>query len=142
MWGPRSLTFKYSEVLNATLKSVLHEVPHYVSKKAKTQWSGLCVVCCNNQYNVRNILDRTTSRTPDSFHCVCTGYDQCILVSHDWGGIVAWVTAASYPEVVQRLIIMNAPHHKTWTNLLNTSSEQFKKSWWVLHSLSVCCREF
>ena len=32
------------------------------------------------------------------------------LVGHDWGGIVAWWVAARYPERVERLVAINAPH--------------------------------
>ena len=32
------------------------------------------------------------------------------LVGHDWGGLVAWWTASLYPERIERLAILNAPH--------------------------------
>jgi pimeloyl-ACP methyl ester carboxylesterase len=32
------------------------------------------------------------------------------LVGHDWGGLVAWWTAACYPDRVSRLVPVNAPH--------------------------------
>ena len=38
------------------------------------------------------------------------GREQCILIGNDWGGCVSWVFASAYPERVQRLIILNAPH--------------------------------
>src|ERR1700721_1276787 len=38
----------------------------------------------------------------------------CVLVGHDWGGIVAWATAMACPEIVERLGIVNAPHPKTF----------------------------
>ncbi len=33
-----------------------------------------------------------------------------ILVSHDWGGAVAWALTSMYPEYVQKLVILSAPH--------------------------------
>lgn len=33
-----------------------------------------------------------------------------ILVGHDWGGIAAWVLGRESPELLERLIIINAPH--------------------------------
>jgi pimeloyl-ACP methyl ester carboxylesterase len=38
------------------------------------------------------------------------GSDRCILVGNDWGGYMSWVFASAYPDRVQRLIILNAPH--------------------------------
>ncbi len=41
-----------------------------------------------------------------------TGQDDksCVLVAHDWGGAIAWTFAALYPQYVNRLVIINAPH--------------------------------
>src|SRR4030081_1614080 len=33
-----------------------------------------------------------------------------LLVGHDWGGTAAWATAMNHPEVVDRLVILNAAH--------------------------------
>lgn len=38
------------------------------------------------------------------------GKDKAIVVAHDWGGAIAWNLAISNPEVIDRLIILNAPH--------------------------------
>jgi pimeloyl-ACP methyl ester carboxylesterase len=38
------------------------------------------------------------------------GRDRCILIGNDWGGYMGWVFASAYPDRVQRLIILNAPH--------------------------------
>ena len=38
------------------------------------------------------------------------GRERCILVGNDWGGYAAWVFASAYPQRVERLIILNAPH--------------------------------
>jgi pimeloyl-ACP methyl ester carboxylesterase len=38
------------------------------------------------------------------------GYDRCVLVGHDWGGAIAWNFAYTYPELVERLIVLNLPH--------------------------------
>ena len=32
------------------------------------------------------------------------------LVGHDWGGVIAWCTAAWHPERVSQLVAINAPH--------------------------------
>ena len=38
------------------------------------------------------------------------GRERFVLVGHDWGGVVAWWAAARWPERVERLAILNAPH--------------------------------
>jgi len=38
------------------------------------------------------------------------GAHRCILVAHDWGGVVAWATAMAFPGLVEKLVIINAPH--------------------------------
>lgn len=38
------------------------------------------------------------------------GYERCILVAHDWGGAIAWNMALSHPQLLERLVIINAPH--------------------------------
>ncbi|MEM7184405.1 MAG: alpha/beta hydrolase [Spirochaetota bacterium] len=59
------------------------------------------------------------------------GYDSCILVAHDWGGIIAWQFAYDYPEMLDNLIILNCPHPIKYIQNL-TSPEQMLKSWYVL----------
>lgn len=38
------------------------------------------------------------------------GEERAVVVGHDWGGVVAWQTAILQPQVVERLIVLNAPH--------------------------------
>ena len=38
------------------------------------------------------------------------GAEQAHVVGHDWGGVVAWGAAIFHPDVVDRLVILNAPH--------------------------------
>ena len=58
------------------------------------------------------------------------GYDQCTLVGHDWGGAIAWNFAYAYPEMVEKLIVMNIPHPAKLADGLWTI-EQLQKSWYV-----------
>jgi len=36
------------------------------------------------------------------------------LVGHDWGGIVAWEAAIRFPERIEQLVVIDAPHPGVW----------------------------
>jgi pimeloyl-ACP methyl ester carboxylesterase len=38
------------------------------------------------------------------------GRQQATIVGHDWGGAVAWSFAMTYPQMTERLIVLNLPH--------------------------------
>jgi pimeloyl-ACP methyl ester carboxylesterase len=46
------------------------------------------------------------------------------LVGHDWGGIVAWALSLKYPELLERLVIIDAPPPFTWNRDLRESPKQ------------------
>lgn len=56
---------------------------------------------------------------------------KCVLVSHDWGGVVAWNVAQRRPDLVHRFVALNAPHPKAWQGRLATSWSQFRSSWYM-----------
>ena len=51
-----------------------------------------------------------------------------ILAGHDWGGVVAWFTAALHPDRVSRLIIVNAPHPTLFQRSLDHDAGQQQAS--------------
>jgi pimeloyl-ACP methyl ester carboxylesterase len=57
------------------------------------------------------------------------GAKSALLVGHDWGGTVAWTTAMNHPEVVDRLVILNAAHPRRLMQGLRTP-RQLRKSWY------------
>ncbi len=59
------------------------------------------------------------------------GRDKAIVVGHDWGGIVAWHLAMQHPAVVNKLVIMNAPHPATYSREIRENPAQQRKSWFV-----------
>ncbi|KAL5005144.1 hypothetical protein ScPMuIL_018600 [Solemya velum] len=59
------------------------------------------------------------------------GYSKCVLVGHDWGGNVAWHFADVYPEMLNKLIIMNIGHPKAMAAHLRSHFSQFMKSWYI-----------
>jgi len=61
-----------------------------------------------------------------------TGNQRFTLVAHDWGGVVAWVFAALHPEMLDRLVIVNAPHPTIFGRLLRDDPAQQKASGYML----------
>uniref|UniRef100_A0A1I7UJV3 AB hydrolase-1 domain-containing protein n=1 Tax=Caenorhabditis tropicalis TaxID=1561998 RepID=A0A1I7UJV3_9PELO len=59
------------------------------------------------------------------------GYKKAIIVAHDWGGIVAWQFAESYPEMVEKLICCNIPRPGAFGRRVRSSWSQFRKSWYM-----------
>ncbi len=59
------------------------------------------------------------------------GHKKATLVAHDWGGIVAWFAVDRYPEVFDRLVILNSPHPKIYSKLFKSDPEQQKKSQYI-----------
>jgi pimeloyl-ACP methyl ester carboxylesterase len=59
------------------------------------------------------------------------GKESCILIGHDWGGAVAWQVAGWVPSIVDKLVILNAPHPTAYAQKLSSSLGQFLKSWYI-----------
>jgi epoxide hydrolase 4 len=57
------------------------------------------------------------------------GAESAQLVGHDWGGSVAWALAMSHPEVVARLVILNAAHPRKLSQGLHNPG-QLRRSWY------------
>jgi len=47
-----------------------------------------------------------------------------LLVAHDWGGALAWNLAAQRPDLLRRLLILNAPHPAAFLRELQHSRQQ------------------
>ncbi|ABF44722.1 alpha/beta hydrolase fold protein [Deinococcus geothermalis DSM 11300] len=58
------------------------------------------------------------------------GYRRSHVVGHDWGGIIAWALAIRQPEVVDRLVILNAPHPAAARRMLRLP-RQWLRSWYI-----------
>lgn len=58
------------------------------------------------------------------------GYERCHLVGHDWGGFLAWGVADTYPERVQKLCVLNAPHPAKFRQGL-WNPQQLLSSWYI-----------
>jgi pimeloyl-ACP methyl ester carboxylesterase len=52
------------------------------------------------------------------------GAEKFVLVAHDWGGAVAWAFALAYPQLIEKLVIINAPHPGIFARLLHSDPAQ------------------
>lgn len=55
-----------------------------------------------------------------------------VLVGHDWGGAVAWSFAIAHPEMLEKLVIVNAPHPGVFGRLLRSDPAQQQASQYML----------
>lgn len=60
------------------------------------------------------------------------GREKAILAGHDWGGVVAWITAALYPDRVERLVVLNAPYPAVGLRAALLNPAQLLRSLYVL----------
>ncbi len=58
------------------------------------------------------------------------GQEKATIVGHDWGGALAWAFAMRYPQMTERLIVLNAPHPAAMYRELRTL-KQLRKSWYM-----------
>lgn len=60
------------------------------------------------------------------------GYAKAHIVGHDWGGAIAWHLAHTFPQVLDRLAILSAPHPHRLVQELTGNLEQLRRSWHFL----------
>ncbi len=58
------------------------------------------------------------------------GAERATVIGHDWGAGVAWQFAMNYPNMLDRLVIINVPHPLQLLRGLRTW-RQLKKSWYI-----------
>ncbi len=59
------------------------------------------------------------------------GVEKAVVVGHDWGAAVAWWTAATNPERVERLVVLNVPHPAVMKWFASRDIGQMTKSWYI-----------
>jgi pimeloyl-ACP methyl ester carboxylesterase len=64
-----------------------------------------------------------------------SGHPRAHVVGHDWGGIIAWTFAGLYPALLDRLVIMNAPHMAIFSARVWNSSQALRSLYAVFFQL-------
>jgi pimeloyl-ACP methyl ester carboxylesterase len=59
------------------------------------------------------------------------GCTQAHLVGHDWGAAVAWWLAATHPDRIKRLVVLNVPHPAVMQQHLRQNPAQLARSWYI-----------
>jgi len=60
------------------------------------------------------------------------GYTKAHIVGHDCGGAIAWNLAQKFPEQLNRLAILNAPHPQRFVQEMASNFDQLRRSWHIL----------
>jgi len=58
-----------------------------------------------------------------------TGQDRCDIVGHDWGGVIAWTFAQMHPDLVRRLVVLNAPHPSLFARELRRPRQMLRSAY-------------
>jgi pimeloyl-ACP methyl ester carboxylesterase len=58
------------------------------------------------------------------------GQGRAVVVGHDWGGVIAWQLAMRRPDLVSKLVVLNAPHPAAFLRELRRP-RQLLRSWYV-----------
>jgi pimeloyl-ACP methyl ester carboxylesterase len=59
------------------------------------------------------------------------GYKQAHIVGHDFGGAIAWQFAQKFPHMLNRLVILSAPHPSRFAANLIQDLNQLRRSWYI-----------
>jgi len=61
------------------------------------------------------------------------GAQRAHVIGHDWGGAVAWSFAIAFPQQVEKLVVMNAPHPGIFARNLKGNLRQLLRSWYMFY---------
>lgn len=58
-----------------------------------------------------------------------TGHPRAHIAGHDWGGVVAWTFAGVHPDLVDKLVILNAPHARIYFQKMWRTTQMFRSAY-------------
>jgi pimeloyl-ACP methyl ester carboxylesterase len=130
----------YVEAGDGPLVLLLHGFPEFWygwrAQIAPLVEAGFRVVAPDLRgYNLSSRPERFTDYTADKVADDIRGLirelgaGSAMVVGHDWGGSVAWTLAMNHPEVVDRLVILNAAHPRKLNEGLR-HPRQLARSWY------------
>lgn len=79
-----------------------------------------------DQYRMKFLVDDVRQLAEE------LGHHKFVLVGHDWGGAVAWAFAIAHPELLHKLVIVNAPHPGVFARELLQNPSQQKATQYML----------
>jgi pimeloyl-ACP methyl ester carboxylesterase len=79
------------------------------------------------QYQPHHIMEDLRALAEEHFK-----RKKIILVGHDWGGVIAYPFASTHQGLVEKLIIINAPHPNIFARLISKNKSQQSSSQYVL----------
>jgi epoxide hydrolase 4 len=63
---------------------------------------------------------------------LASGQTRAHVVGHDWGGIIAWTFAGVHRALLDKLVIMNAPHMRLYVRVARRNIRQLLRAWYIL----------
>ncbi len=77
-------------------------------------------------YKIRNMVEDIRELI------ISQSREKVVLAGHDWGGVAAWALALRYPELLEKLIILNAPHPDIMEREIRNNPKQRSASSYTL----------
>lgn len=75
-----------------------------------------------DQYRIKHLIEDLRALAEH------VGAKRFVLAGHDWGGAVAWAFALAHPELLEKLVIVNAPHPGIFARELHSNPAQQQAS--------------
>ncbi len=79
-----------------------------------------------DEYSIEKLMDDVAGLIDAS------GARETVLLSHDWGGVIAWFFALRRLRPLERLVVMNLPHPAVFQRALRRGWKQRLSSWYAL----------